>query len=296
MSTATMDLDVGMDRNLAEKYADVTVRIMRVTPELAAEMLKKNSNNRKLVRRHVELLVDVLDRREWYMNGETIVLSYDDVLLNGQHRLTAIVESGVSADCMVVYGIDPEAFKTIDGGRVRKVGDVLAMAGEENASKVAASVSMFYAVLRRGGSFPESTNAFKVTPSLCQDVLSQHPGLRRSTLQMSRGTLFRGQHSAVLHYLFSLSRPQLAADFADVMADGTSDTHRPFNVLREMLIRTPLRTDNRVEVAAKAVKAFNAEYHGHSPKQFKFLKSEDFPMVAGVCFRTLAASIGFEKV
>lgn len=295
MSTAAIEVEINADSGLMEKYAGVSVRIVRITPELAAEMLEKNRTNRKLVRRHVEILVGSLDRREWYMNGETIVFSWDGWLLNGQHRLTAIVESGVAADCMVVDGIDPEAFKTIDGGRVRRVGDVLAMAGEQNASKVAAAVSMFYAVVKRGGAFPESTNAFKATASLCQEILAEHPGLRESTFQMSRGTLFRGQHATVLHYLFSLSRPSLAADFADVMADGTSETLRPFNVLREMLIRTPVRTHNRVDCAAKAVKAFNAEYHGHTPKQFKFLASEDFPMVAGVCFRTLASSINCDN-
>jgi len=71
-------------------------------------------------------------------NGEAIQVSTEGLLLNGQHRLSAVIQSGVTVKMLIVWGVEPESFKTMDQGRVRKASDVLGMLGHKNSTRLAA--------------------------------------------------------------------------------------------------------------------------------------------------------------
>ena len=80
---------------------------MLVTPEVAKTMLAKNTNNyRKINSKVVDQYASDMKHGRWVDNGETIVFDEDGNLKNGQHRLTAIVRSGVSLMLTVVSGVD----------------------------------------------------------------------------------------------------------------------------------------------------------------------------------------------
>ena len=58
------------------------------------------------------------------INGATIVISKDDILLDGQHRLYAISELDIELDLIVVSNAENSVFSTIDTGRNRTAADV----------------------------------------------------------------------------------------------------------------------------------------------------------------------------
>lgn len=300
MTSATLDVEVCLTGSpdcrdlMPADYSDVSVEIAHVTPELARKMLEKNTKNRPLNQRHAERFRDAISAGEWWMNGEAIIFSADGTLLNGQHRLWAVVAAGTGIDVMIVRGIDPDAFKTIDGVRSRRAGEVLSMSGETSGNQVAACVQALLCFVDSGGKVSSGSthNGRKATPSTCCRVLEAHPGIRKSVFEMRRNVAFRSQHASMLHYLFSIVSPKVADDFANVMADGHSDIGRPFVVFRETLLKTPIRSDLRRIYCAKAIKAFNAELLGDRPKMFKFLASEDFPTVSGLDYEKLAESFG----
>lgn len=300
MASATLQLDVELCETddqraaMAATYCDVTVAITHISPELAKEWLGFNTNNRRLDKRNVSHLRDAITQGEWYMNGEAIIFSNDGRLLNGQHRLWAIIMAGIGVDVLVVRGVNQESFRTLDSGRVRRAGEVLAMDGEKNGNKVAAAVQALLAFVDAGGKLygGSCANGRKATPSACQRILERHPGIRDSVREVNRNSLYCSQHAALLHYLFSLVSKSAAGDFADVLAGGHPDLGRPFVVFRESLVRSPVCSENRLSYAAKAIKAFNAELSGDRPKMFKFLASEDFPTVAGLDYEAIAESLG----
>jgi hypothetical protein len=300
MTAATLEMDVQFSGTadqramLAATYCDVVVEVAHVTPELAKSMLARNTRNRPLNQRHAERFRDAILAGEWWMNGEAIIFAADGTLLNGQHRLWAIIAAGVGIDVMVVRGIDAEAFKTLDGVRARRAGEVLSMSGETSGNQVAACVQALLCFVDSGGKISSGSthNGRKATPSTCYRVLALHPGIRKSVFEMRRNVAFRSQHASMLHYLFSTVSQKVADDFANVMADGHSDIGRPFVVFRETLLKTPIRSDLRRIYCAKAIKAFNAEMSGERPKMFKFLATEDFPSICGLDYEKLAESIG----
>jgi len=293
MATAECDIEISMVDDLLDKYSRVSVSIQRIGPVEAREYLLENVKNRKLNDQHCKRLRDVIVAGDWWLNGETIIFGADGTLLDGQHRLTAIVQAGVFVDVLVVRGIDEDAFRTLDGGRTRTSGDVLSIDGEKNYNQVASAVQALVSFVDTGGVVYGSTNNWrKATPMLTARVLSEYPQIRDSVNAMKRNSLFRNQHGCVLHLLFSMVSQRLADEFASVMSDGHTDVGRPFVVFRESLVRQPMRTDLRRLYAAKAIKAFNAEMSGDRPKMFKFIVGEDFPTIVGLDYEKLAESIG----
>lgn len=68
-----------------------------ITPELAEQYLKQNSAfNKALNEAEVNALVEKINNGKWDSNGDAIYFDHGDVLVNGQHRMHAIIRSGIS--------------------------------------------------------------------------------------------------------------------------------------------------------------------------------------------------------
>jgi hypothetical protein len=106
---------------------NVIAEVITITPADATNWLACNTNNRPVRKRHVEFLAREMLEGNWQVNGQAIIIAEDEKVLDGQHRLFAIIESGKSIQSLVVYGITVEAFKTIDTGIVRTGGDALSL-------------------------------------------------------------------------------------------------------------------------------------------------------------------------
>lgn len=260
--------------------------VVSVTPSLAAEWLERNVRNRPLSRRHVETIKQVLSRNEYKLNGEAITFSDSGKLLNGQHRLTACVETGIAFETLVVAGVADDAFSTIDGGRKRQNGDVLSMNGEKNSNNVAACIQALVGFVEAGGCFTlggiNGKKKLRVTPSLACDILSQHPGIRDSVSRMMKSRWLNNRDGYCLHYLFTRSDSQLAEEFADTITTGGMSTRRPFYVLRERLISRPRTSVSRREIAAVTIKAWNAEFESRKIRRLTYSESAEFPVIAGL--------------
>lgn len=82
-----------------------------ITPKLADEYLARNTNNyRKINHANVKKYAEDMKEGKWEENAEPISFSPSGVLLNGQHRLAAIVKSGVSVNMVVARDVDAHIF------------------------------------------------------------------------------------------------------------------------------------------------------------------------------------------
>lgn len=123
--------------------ASITSKVMTITPEVALEMLKVNTRNRPMNKTQVVYYADQMARGQWQLNGEPIIFSDGNVLLDGQHRLAAIVKSQTSQDMLVVKGVDGNTFSTIDTGKIRTKADVFALEGVENYTNISSGVNNY---------------------------------------------------------------------------------------------------------------------------------------------------------
>lgn len=116
----------------------VNIERRSITPEQAADWLENNNkNNRSVSKSTVTLYARLMSEGKWDFNGETIQFDVNGNLINGQHRLLAVVASGVELDALVVSGLPVQAKDSIDQQRKRTPGDVLKMHGYPNGNKIA---------------------------------------------------------------------------------------------------------------------------------------------------------------
>lgn len=111
---------------------------MIVTPRIAQAWLTKNSNNRNLRPRKVDAYAAAMRAGDWIASGDSIKFDPDGNLLDGQHRLAAVVASGVSITVLVVWDVSPEAQAVVDTGARRTSGDTLKLSGYANWNMLAA--------------------------------------------------------------------------------------------------------------------------------------------------------------
>lgn len=110
----------------------------KITPNKAAILLKKNPKNRDIDGAHVTYLAKQMTDGEWQDNGQTIVISDTDSLVDGQHRLMAIIESGITLMLLVVRGVEDEVIHSIDTGKARGLSDVFRLEGHASTNQKAA--------------------------------------------------------------------------------------------------------------------------------------------------------------
>jgi hypothetical protein len=99
--------------------------IMRITPEIAKEMLETSIGNRRLRGWYVNLLSSAMKRGEWRVTSQGIGFDYRGCLRDAHHRLTACVQSGVSFESVVVLGMQTDAYEVTDTGIMRTYADRL---------------------------------------------------------------------------------------------------------------------------------------------------------------------------
>lgn len=176
-----------------------------VTPKIAEDLLEKNTANRPVSRREVDRLRRVLESGAWRMNGETVKLSRSGRILDGQHRLMAIAESGVAADMIIITGLEDESFSTIDQGRKRSGGDVLFIRGVKRHAAVSVACATLYRILKNR---PIFGGVDQIPPYAIDEIFNRHPDIEQS-VQLAAELAAKGSavmgvgHIAAFHYLIA---------------------------------------------------------------------------------------------
>ena len=148
--TAEMVIEV-----MAEEEFSATVWV--ITPPMARVLLKANLKNRILRRAQVEKYKTDLAREDWLRNGESVCFKKNGLLSDGQHRLTAIIESGMEAETVVAFGCDNNSDHTYDSGLNRTVSDSFRYYDIPSYTKVSSIVNKYF-VLKRQSSFIGTRN------------------------------------------------------------------------------------------------------------------------------------------
>ena len=69
-----------------------TFEVVTMTPQWASQLLGQSAQkNRKFKRRHLERLTHTIQSGNWYITAQGIALDCEDNILDGQHRLAAVV-------------------------------------------------------------------------------------------------------------------------------------------------------------------------------------------------------------
>lgn len=100
------------------------IEIRLVNPDFAEELLRYNCINRQLREGVADRYSTEMANKAWKVNGEAIQFDPEGMLLNGQHRLRAIIKSGVAVPLLFIYNVPRTNLGTFDQNVPRSAGDV----------------------------------------------------------------------------------------------------------------------------------------------------------------------------
>lgn len=109
-------------------YTPAKAKAILEAAERAYAMNPSMTSNRVLRREYIDKYKNALNIKAWKVNGESIKFDKEGILLDGQHRLTACVETGIPFRSVTAYNIDrDDCMASIDCGRARTGTDVQKM-------------------------------------------------------------------------------------------------------------------------------------------------------------------------
>ncbi len=256
-----------------------------VTPELAQRWLALNRHNRSLRERQADLYATDMTNGDWRWTGETIKFADDGSLIDGQHRLRAVVIAEVTVPFLVVRGLEAQAQEDVDRGLPRKFYDVLKLRGEINAAGLAALIRRVHA-----WEIGHRRDISKATATAAQMLrtLEAHPELRdftREAHRISEGSELSASLIAFSWWAAARLDEDDAAFFFERFADGQNLIKGdPIYELRKalhLMAENVRGTRSQTHQLAIVFKAWNAYRQGETVGQLRWraggAKPEAFP-------------------
>lgn len=211
---------------------------MLITPQLAQQWLERNTRNRPLSETTVIAYgLDMLEGR-WQYDGAPIRFDTGGNLIDGQHRLKACIESGVSFENDVIFDLPPEAMRTIDIHRPRTAGHIAHIEGAQNAS-CACAVASLIVLHRRHGIQQLNDPRCQPTKTLIVEAAQSLPGLDGAVVQarLLGRKLAPPRVVGFCYYQFAAQNHGLADRFFAELASGLNlMPDNPVYHLRERLL------------------------------------------------------------
>jgi hypothetical protein len=200
----------------------LTITVETITPQTAKEWLAKNSVNRKLRRARVAMYAKQMKAGKWRLTGETIVFSPDGLLLQGQHRLAACIESQTEFESIVVRGIPVEAMALMDSGLARSAGDTLSLVHVTNPNNTAAVIRLILGV--QGGFVTDTSKMSLITRDEMMDFSVEYVDDVHAAMHLADATRRTLRHStaawAALAYLLMEADDEMSVEFFRGLATG----------------------------------------------------------------------------
>lgn len=237
----------------------ITFEIQDVTPELAARWLARDAElrgseaadtfqNRRVMPSVVDKYAAAITDGTWQLNGESIKFAPDGRILDGQHRLAAIVAAARSMLTVVATNVPPESFETLDTGKGRRVADVLSIVGMDRPNRLAPALALLARYDWAAGVF-SGYGAGVVTNTQALTTLREHPRIVESVAATDRAATLVGWGIAgALHYIFSEVGSRAEADtFFEQLGSGADLSKRSaVYFLRERALASKLSRTERL--------------------------------------------------
>lgn len=259
---------------LAKHAAPRTYQHVLVDAAMAKAMLDRNDpRNRALKPAWVAEWVQVIRAGKWLYTHQGVAFNTDALIQDGQHRLTAVVETEIPVEFQVSVGMPDENFKVLDSGHGRTAGSVLSMEGFTNGTTLAAMGRVLHLYETWGPALLEHTGG-RVSNSA---IVSMVDSLLRSDAEEALALAHRlrreigggvGGTSAAFYLLLGAiprTDPRPMAFIEDLIR-GVTDDEDPVYWVRRTLTRAAGRVARRLNTAEQMtliIKGWNARVKGH---------------------------------
>ena len=253
-----------------------------ITPSMAEVLLKGNPDNRNVKKARLAEIKADLENGNWVFNGESVIISRDGLLNDGQHRLMAVRDTGVSMKTLIVFGVARSSRITLDQGTARTSADYLNMQGRADEAPVVACVARMIWQYQKLGGFRDGASSNnksrkRVWPTKSEIVgvaMDNERDILRSAAIVGKNSKLVGSQSfvAFCHWLICKIDDVAATQFVERLVDGANlSPESPIYVLRQRLITEPRMKPNvRLEAV---IRAWNATRRGKTLSKIQIMGS-----------------------
>lgn len=192
--------------------------VMEVSPELAFRWLEGNTHNRPLSQALVDCFARDMKAGRWRLTNQGITFDTAGLLIDGQHRLCAVIEANVTISMRIYFNEPPENRWVFDSGQARSNRDILNLAGE-----MGEVTSLGMATLR-GMLAGVTCRPWRLTASEEADLFSIHREAVEFTVEQlgacpHKGLAMRPTRAVVARAYYAADHGRLA-HFCDVLGSG----------------------------------------------------------------------------
>lgn len=224
-------------------------QVINVSPELAKRWLEDhNDRNRKLARNRVDQYARDMRDGEWTFDGSPINFNPEGQLLNGQHRLHAIVQSHTTQPIQVFFNVPTESQANMDTGMPRRLSDYYTMEGVPNSGPL---VTVARRVVGWENGYKANPQNYRPTNHQVQEAIETYPELHEYAKVAATRAKKSGLSVAVLGLAMFLIMPidfEQANWFFERVYDGAGlHDQDPIYLLRERMRVMPYKMKRRPE-------------------------------------------------
>lgn len=274
-STAEFRLvDAWVKRQIHEGTKCRISEFCELTPELAQILLTSNKGNRRVNAANLGAIMRDMAQGRWAANGETVIVSKDGMLNDGQHRCFGAIITGSCIETAVAFGVDRDSIATVDIGRKRTGADRLGIGGVTNYVLMSAVSSLVIQMKSNRSPTPAETDAFffekrELIESACAASGTNMKGVGPSPA------------GAAAAYLISIDhRP---ADIAAFFAAVRSGEMMPKRDPRMVLHRSIFNSQYKVKMSRDNwVRAFVAHFIAHKNNKTMSSLTSDVTLTWGI--------------
>jgi hypothetical protein len=284
-------------RDVTEQHLALRSQWIEVTPERARAWLENNFRNRPLSDDVVRAYARDMTNGAWIATHQGIAFNDADELIDGQHRLHAIVLSGVTVRMMVTFGLPSKiegkemtTMDAVDRGRTRSVADQLKIQHGFRDAGITAAICASVASICCG----ERTRRLSVGQTLEVFRAYEEPIGRVIAVRAKA----HGLRSAgvLAGFVFALAAEEKAgALFARLNDEGAQERLAPMGLLRSFLtsdeakLFTPTLNRGLAELVLQAVwlelrgkTVAKLEMGTDGVEHFRKLQKERVAKIAGI--------------
>jgi hypothetical protein len=259
-----------------------------ITPSIAIEMLKNNDGNRRMKMPSVYRYSQEMKNGKWKEDtGELIKISKSGKVLDGQHRLKAVIHSGVSIYFHIAYGLSDEIFDVLDTGSLRNAADSFFISGIKNSNAVPSMISLNDLLLKGAKdtngqknvklSNSELLDKYNVNPIFWDNVSRKSMNWYNSFSKILAPSIIGGMYSTFIY-----KDSAQANLFMAELCEGINVTNNTINILRNVLIKDKI-SSKKMPMDMKLaliIKCWNLYRTNSTVKILKWDSSvEKFPVI-----------------
>ncbi len=222
-------------------------KIEVITPEIAKKYLSLSAGNRNLSPSNQRACERDISKGDWVLNGEAIKFNQSGKLVDGHHRLSAVVKTGKPIETLVVYGVADDIY-IFDKGKPRSTTDTLKISKTDQAladNRIIATAKFH---------FQMQANISKASDEQIKQYLEKHNDSfhkLKDIIKKTRKKNFKGVGAPMflsMYYAIELGRDyQSILRFSEILYSGfyESPSEKAAVVLRNDIINKTITCDKR---------------------------------------------------